>query len=112
MNVQSVRVFVIFDNCGVVEFSDNLPNHMATMLMFLIPLSAVDSYRDNNLRQSAPQQFSSCHVVAVDQMMFCEQGHFGGYSKPFCRRHDTSRTEKPSIRSMNPVEMSQSSSTS
>ena len=112
MDVESVRILVVFNNYGVVKLGDYLAHHMATMLMFLVPLPALHGYGNDDLRQCAPEQFGSCHVVAIDKVLLGEQRQFSGCTEPLGRCHDTSRTEKPNIRSMNPVEMSQSSSTS
>ena len=73
MDVEPVRIFVVFNNHGVVKLGDYLAHHMATMLMFLIALSALHGYGNDDLRQGAPEQFGSCYVVAIGKMLLGEQ---------------------------------------
>ena len=49
MDVEPVRIFVVFNNYRVVKLGDYLAHHMATMLMFLIPLPALHGYGNDDL---------------------------------------------------------------
>ena len=59
MDVEPIRIFVVLNNYGIAKFDDYLTHHMAMMLMFLIPLSALHGHGDDDLRQGAPKQYGS-----------------------------------------------------